>query len=302
MGSNPKNQKRLSVIIPVHNMSGRLGNLNHWLSMSDLSMLEIILIDDYSSDSTRAELLEIISRHEKDSFVLLDGNYGSPGAARNAGLEVATGTWIAFWDSDDIPLVNEYQSMIVECENRSGFCAVGGYSEISHDLGETIRVNNLTDRYMTEIAFNPGIWRFLFRRDSIDFLRFPKSKMGEDQLFITKYLSMNEIGYIHKKSVYQYFVGDPKQLTKNKSAISDLVITMEMMYELVSSLSSKDMDFAIIILIRQLFSGVIHGSKMTKLQIIARFSKFAFNAGWPTKLKLVHSFFFIIFYNREFSR
>lgn len=89
----------ISVIIPVYNAEQYLGKcIDSVLAQSGCSA-EIVLINDGSKDHSLDICREYASRHE--CIRLIDQPNGGVSAARNAGIEGATGEWIMFLDADD---------------------------------------------------------------------------------------------------------------------------------------------------------------------------------------------------------
>ena len=89
----------ISVIIPVYNAEKYLGKcIDSVLAQSGCSA-EIVLINDGSKDRSLDICREYASRHE--CIRLIDQPNGGVSAARNAGIEGATGEWITFLDADD---------------------------------------------------------------------------------------------------------------------------------------------------------------------------------------------------------
>jgi len=90
---------RLSVIVPVHNAAQYLQACLESLAAQTRPIDEILFIDDGSTDDSAA----IIERHARahPAVRLLRGAKRGAAAARNTGLEHASGDWIAFADADD---------------------------------------------------------------------------------------------------------------------------------------------------------------------------------------------------------
>lgn len=89
---------KVSVIIPTYNREKTiLRALNSVLNQT-YSNIEVLVIDDGSTDAT-AELVKGI-KDERVNYIVLEKN-GGPSNARNAGVQMAEGEWIAFQDSDD---------------------------------------------------------------------------------------------------------------------------------------------------------------------------------------------------------
>ncbi|MGA7493603.1 MAG: glycosyltransferase family A protein [Syntrophobacteraceae bacterium] len=91
---------RVSVIIPVFNREFLAGQAIHSVLAQTYRNFEIVLIDDGSNDGTGAVLDGYAAGHPGTVTVLHQQNAGQA-VARNNGINAATGTYIAFLDSDD---------------------------------------------------------------------------------------------------------------------------------------------------------------------------------------------------------
>ncbi len=94
---------RVSVIIPTHNRAEVIGEAVESVLAQTYRDLEIIVVDDGSTDRTRDALAGYLASHGERVRYVWQENAGAP-AARNTGMRAATGDYIAFLDSDDIYL------------------------------------------------------------------------------------------------------------------------------------------------------------------------------------------------------
>jgi glycosyltransferase involved in cell wall biosynthesis len=116
---------QVSVVIPTFNRERFLGHAVQSVLDQTFPPLEIIVVDDGSSDGT-----EKIARHFSGNvpiFYHRQENHG-PGAARNLGVSVAQGEWIAFLDSDDIWYPHKLAAQVNYVEEHPGVSFV--YSEM----------------------------------------------------------------------------------------------------------------------------------------------------------------------------
>src|SRR5688572_15441516 len=98
----------LSVIVPVYNMERYIGQcLSTILSLQDLSM-EVIVIDDGSTDGTNAVLESFADTRLK----VLRERHGGVSAARNAGFKHSRGSVVLPLDADDIPIVENWHACL----------------------------------------------------------------------------------------------------------------------------------------------------------------------------------------------
>lgn len=100
----------LSVIIPIYNVESYLKNCLESVINQTFGDLEIILIDDGSPDHC-GEICDEYAKRDSRIRVLHKQNEGLP-SARNDGINMATGKWIAFVDSDDWLELDIYEKAI----------------------------------------------------------------------------------------------------------------------------------------------------------------------------------------------
>ena len=127
-----RNDILISVVIPCYNSLKYLEDTLKHVYAQTILPHEIIAIDDGSTDGTQAFL-----RHEQEKFpsgfikIFEQKNCG-PGAARNVGIKNASGTWVAFLDSDDIWREQRIQRAIETIEKNPNVIVVS---------------NNICERY-----------------------------------------------------------------------------------------------------------------------------------------------------------
>lgn len=93
---------RISVVIPTYQ---RLESCRRAVSSvleQELPALELLVCDDGSTDGTQGELEGWAREEDRLHYLRLPGNTGTPAAARNLGVERASGEWVAFLDDDDV--------------------------------------------------------------------------------------------------------------------------------------------------------------------------------------------------------
>lgn len=91
----------LSIVVPFHNSAQTCAPLLHQLAGLDRSEgVELIFVDDGSTDET-PQLLQEFTARSRTPVQVVQRDHGGPGAARNSGLDLATGKFVWFVDSDD---------------------------------------------------------------------------------------------------------------------------------------------------------------------------------------------------------
>jgi glycosyltransferase involved in cell wall biosynthesis len=216
----------LTIVVPVHNMSGRLGNLSKWLDDAHSLNVKVVLVHDKSEDSTGSELLELLQSKNSRHFSLLETNSQSPGLARNYGLEIVDTPWFSFADSDDLVYVSSVLKLIDE--TKSSNCDLGVGSFISNDLrsGKETVVQSPAlkeDALPLHLAKKMGLWRLVFSTSSFGDIRFTDHKMGEDYLFANLVLNRTSRIFVGSEIVYKYFYGGILNLTSNRSVMIDMI-------------------------------------------------------------------------------
>lgn len=147
---------KLSVIVPVFNMSagGRLEYCIDSLINQTIDDMEIIAVDDASTDNSLDILRGYESRHSSRFKVIAQKKNIKQGGARNTGLKEAKGEWIGFIDSDDWITPDFYESLIKKGEETGADVVGCGYSIVDHHTFETGRViNDITPEQTGEMTF-----------------------------------------------------------------------------------------------------------------------------------------------------
>jgi len=236
----------LSIIVPMHRLSDRCENLFSWLSDPRLNDAEIILIHDSSDGETIDEITSFTVT--QSNVIILEGYFKSPGLARNFGLQTASRGWIAFWDFDDIPLVENFLEMLTMTMGCNSPLGVGGFRVQSQKNNEVIAEQWLRNSDWsaedTKLFINPGLWRWVFRRDVIGHTQFIPTMRGEDQYFLAEIQAFNYDATIYDGIVYTYFHGETLQTSQNEKFDECLLSTATLLMIKGKALSHKSKDFA----------------------------------------------------------
>lgn len=197
---NMKN--KISVIVPVYNTSRYLERCISFLTNQTEKNIEIILVDDYSTDESVEKIEKIQRRYpHKIKFYQNQENMGV-GATRNVGLDVASGEFVSFIDSDDWIDSSAYSNALdALCAEHADIAILGvkdecdsyqynkirysyAYNTISNDFA--LRLLARSDNNDTFIS--PMVTHKIFRKEYIDKhgLRFPVNTFFEDDEFTFK--------------------------------------------------------------------------------------------------------------------
>ena len=206
--SNKKTKKaKLSVIVPVYNVEKYLEKCLNSIVNQTLSDIEIIIVNDGTKDNSQ----KIIDKYKKNyknikSYIKENGGLSS---ARNYGLKHASGSYIAFLDSDDYIDSDMYLNMynkaisgdfdVVVCDLKYVYknYTVNAYSNIEKDL------TTKEDIKRSMISIYPACWNKIYKKSLFDNKIFFKEKVWfEDVEFIYRlYPYINSIGVVKKPFV-----------------------------------------------------------------------------------------------------
>lgn len=110
---------KISVIVPVYNTGKYLKKCLDSLVNQTLEDIEIIVVNDGSSDNS-IDIIKSYGKKYKNKIIFLDKENGGQGSARNLGIKVAKGEYIGFVDSDDFVDLKMYEKMYeVATNNKS---------------------------------------------------------------------------------------------------------------------------------------------------------------------------------------
>ncbi|MCF3136172.1 glycosyltransferase family 2 protein [Streptomyces olivochromogenes] len=153
------------------------------------SALEIVVVNDGSTDGTAAELERLSGLYPGLMRVFHQTNSGGPSAPRNAGLEHAQGTFVFFLDADDHLGPEALQRMVRMAEDNDTDVVLGKMVGVGGRGAPTSMFKRNQPR--TDVFSSRVYWTLnpmkLFRRDLLERhrLRFPTDlAIGEDQLFV----------------------------------------------------------------------------------------------------------------------
>lgn len=119
----------LSVVVPVYNVEKYIGQMIESLQRQTLTDLQIILVDDGSPDGSGA-ICDAYAAADPRIQVIHKPN-GGVGAARNDGLDAATGEWIVFCDSDDWVELDAFEKLVQAGEKAGADVVFGDANLVS---------------------------------------------------------------------------------------------------------------------------------------------------------------------------
>lgn len=203
-------QPKISIIIPVYNAGNDLEKCLNSLVSQTLSCLEIIAVDDGSQDESLQILQDFARRHPQ--LKVLSQPNGGPGAARQFGLQHASGDYIMFCDADDAYTPDMCAKMLQKIEEYNtdwGACDAQVAGSQSHARSRTKELTTSNHGAYTPQnipSLGMGLWCYIFRKSVIDKFSvcFPPFFYGEDAAFIAKYLYVSYSYFVLAEKLYIY--------------------------------------------------------------------------------------------------
>lgn len=206
-------QCKVSIIIPVYNMEQYISECLDSVMNQSLKDIEIICIDDCSTDSSAIIINEFKSKDRRIRYFKLDNNSGS-GAARNAGISNANGQFTIFLDPDDFYYNNTVLEILYTKAIENNVNIVAG-NMLIYDVPtqtKSIFIPSLHFEeeklysYQKEYPSCFGYQSFLFKTSLLidNNLYFPNYLRRQDPVFLLNVMLKNDTFYGINDFVYVY--------------------------------------------------------------------------------------------------
>ena len=236
----------VSIIIPVYNAEKYLPKCLDALVKQTFRDIEILAIDDGSTDKSFEILNQYASQDSR--FKIFRQQNSGPAAARNKGLEAATGKYLMFCDSDDWYEPNMCELMlktIIEQNVDFVICS-------SHVLDEEENIRQQEDLSCYELNYlgkneindevisktNILLWNKIFKMDLIKkyAINFPTGYEHDDDCFCWQYMTVAKMAYFLPEKLYNYLRRNNSIMGKvynktNKKSLYDMLFALEYYYK-----------------------------------------------------------------------
>lgn len=209
----------ISIIVPVYKVEKYLSRCIDSILAQTYTNIEIILVDDGSPDNCDKICDEYAKKDNR--IKVIHKNNGGLSDARNAGLEIASGDYIGFVDSDDYIKEDMYQKLLKACiDNNAQLSICGRYDVFENEIIPSFSFSGFKIWNSKEAIENLLTWNNLdssacdklFNKQLFKKLRFPVGKYNEDIFVMTNILhEVNKIVHIGE-SMY-YYCHRPNSIT-----------------------------------------------------------------------------------------
>ena len=215
---------KVSVIIPVFNVEKYLNQCLDSVCAQTLKDIEIICINDGSTDNSYNLLCEYAKLDSR--IIIINQSNKGVSSARNAGVKLARGEFLCFIDSDDYVdsdyLEKLYQSAVTNnCEIAcSGFIKVSGIRKsVKKEISKVAVLKNISEKIEIEqIPKHNYIWNKIFLRQSFinNNFKFAEGRFFEDIEIVIKIL--NTMGdMVTVPDVYYYYRKNPDSIVHRQN-------------------------------------------------------------------------------------
>ena len=251
----------VSIILITYNDAKRLVDAITSLREQTLRDIEIIVVDDASTDDTAAIVTRIQRDDPRIAYHRLDVNSGGCSAPRNAGIALARGTWLMFCDSDDRFERHAAKNLLLAVEAADANLGCGIAERVVGDRRKRWREEAHEPGILTDIGERPRLLydticvNKIYRRTWIDEhgIRFPEGVLYEDQVFTMEcYLRAERIAVI-EQTVYFWTVerlSDEPSITQQRHQVRNVQSRVEVNKQIDALLrerpalrSEKDLKF-----------------------------------------------------------
>lgn len=203
----------ISVIVPIYNVEEYLKRCIDSIINQTYRNLEIILVDDGATDNCPL-IADEYKKIDKRIKVIHKTN-GGLSDARNAGIEIATGEYLMFIDSDDEINENMISILYDNLKKHDADISICGYQKIY--IGDDIKkvykeydvkvckYNLFENMYNTYGKYTIVAWNKLYKKELFETLRYPKGKVHEDEFVIHELLKKCNTLVYDTRELYYYY-------------------------------------------------------------------------------------------------
>ncbi len=236
-----KKEILISFIVPMYNAEKYIGKcLDSIVAQNlDAESYEIVVVDDGSTDNGK----EIVEKFGKACYVRQENSGVS--TARNKGIELASGRYLCFVDSDDEMVPNSIKPIIDNAIKYDLDALTFEYimcdeNKITNDHPKiTDEIEDILTgvEYLEKYNFPQSVWWFIVKRQSVKDLRFVEGRYVEDAMFtIEMLMHVERVAHI-KNQCYYYFIRPHSIITnKDRSHLNRMIEDYYYAYHYIQNL------------------------------------------------------------------
>ncbi|NLC87199.1 MAG: glycosyltransferase [Clostridiaceae bacterium] len=222
---------KLSIIALVYNLEKYLPRCLEALVNQTLNNIEILCVDDGSTDSA-PQIIDEFQKKYPDKIKVFHKENGGEFTTRNYGLERAKGEYITFVDTDDYVELDWAEKLYNAAKKSNADMAVCGFERIDLEtnkvvaknmtkFGNTTKIVNSKDDFVSFI--NPAPWNKIYKRELIKDFRFLPFRGFNDTMFlITSFINIKTIAFVPDVLYHYYLRYDSQIHTVNIKDVENL--------------------------------------------------------------------------------
>lgn len=207
------NNIKISIIVPVYNSEKYLEKCLKSIVNQTYENIEIILVNDGSTDNSK-KICEHFEKNDRRIILINQDNKGVS-AARNIGIELSTGKYITFIDSDDFVAQNYIEDLYKQCNDKNADLSICGTNDIDNNkkiIKTSIKYSNIVDakeamkELLNEKYYTGVVWAKMYKKDLFKDIKFNKKiKIAEDLDVLYRVIDKcNLINIDTSKKLYYY--------------------------------------------------------------------------------------------------
>ena len=239
----------VSVIVPTYNGAARIGKTLHSIIAQDYPNIEIIVVNDVSTDDTVGVARRVLTEGGRPFKIIEREKNGGQSASRNTGFDAARGKYVIFFDHDDLAEKNFVSLLCNEAEKKGAnvvFCGYRHYYEETNQyVNRPVRLSrqlpsadDYIKAWLTRKILS-GVWCFIFKRSFLSEkgIRFTEGcHVGEDTEFLLEALSVSDKTSFVRENLYTWVHHSSNQSTRQGAHAADFLSEkMEASYKLRSA-------------------------------------------------------------------
>jgi len=222
---------KLSIVALVYNLEKYLPRCLDALVNQTLEDIEILCVDDGSTDSA-PQIIEEYKKKYPDKIKTFHKQNGGEFTTRNYGLERATGEYVTFVDTDDYVEPTWAEKLYNAAKENDADMAVCAFERIDLKTGKVVATDMTGFGYTCKeitpdddfmVFINPAPWNKVYKKEKIEDLKFLPFRGFNDTMFLAScYTRMKKIAFIPDVLYHYYLRYDSQIHTVNEQDVNNL--------------------------------------------------------------------------------
>lgn len=223
-------QYKLSIVAAVYNLEQYLPRCLDALVNQTLQEIEILCVDDGSTDSA-PQIIDEYAKKYPEKIKAFHKTNGGEFTTRNYGLERAQGEYVTFVDTDDWVEPNWAEKLYQVAKENDADLAVCGFERIDLETNQVVGkdmigygncVKEMSGKDDFMLFINPAPWNKIYKREKIKDLRFLDFRGFNDMIFLaSSYTKINKVAYIPEVLYHYYLRYDSQIHTVNQQDVEN---------------------------------------------------------------------------------